>query len=166
MTAVGIITVAGLLVSWLYVRADDICTCVHKAWWGMFLAFCASTAAYNSGVGLGWFWWYAIPAIIAMGATIFVFYPQKLTATVWAFVALFAVNMLGGLWHWDSYKLVNSVDFLDVTTWVQIALIWRLRIENPDEGLGYGDDEDDEAPDIAAFKVVHGLRDVRASTKT
>ncbi len=162
----GLITVAGLLVSWWYVRADSICTCVHKAWWGMFLAFCASTAAFNLGVGLNWFWWYATPAVIAMCSAVWVFYPSKLSATVWVFAALFAVNMVGGLMHVDAYKLVGPVDVLDVFTWVQIALLWRLRIENPDEGLSYGDNEEEDN-NTSAFRLAHGnVRDVRTGAKT
>ncbi len=133
MTLAGIVTLVGLLVTFFYVRADRTCTCVHKAWWFVFLTFCSLTTGHN--LGLPGFWWYAVPALLSIGAMLLAFRERR-TPAMWLFTSIFGINIAGNMLGLDAYKLA-TVDTLDVLAWVQIALLMQLRLDNPDMGLTY-----------------------------
>lgn len=151
MTTVGLITIVGLLITFFHVRADRVGTCVQKAWWALFLVFCAVTASYNLGLDrAAHFWWYAIPATAAVFTTFFLFRGEVSRALA-AFCAIFVINAAGNYFQWDSYQLL-TVDLLDVLVWIQIVLLWRLSVEHPDEILSrpLGTNNNN------VFRVIHG----------
>lgn len=151
MTAVGIITVVGLLVTYFHVASDKIGTCVHKAWWALFLPFCAVTASYNLGADASaHFWFYAVPAIAACGWMLYTF-RHEIGFTVGAFCSLFVLNMLGNFFGLSRYAIV-TVDLLDVFVWTQIVLLWRMGAEHPDEILQRSLNHNPHN----VFRVIHG----------
>ncbi len=162
MTAAGLITLAGLLISFFYVRAERICTCVQKAWWCLFVPFVSVSISVNIGADAGsHFWLYAFPAIIGGSAILLLLWPQ-LTPAMWAFLAIFPINVVGNAIGLDQYKLA-TIDILDALVWAQILLLWRLREENPDDVLAHEPGRQNKNNNV--IRVIHGTGGAGTRTK-
>ncbi len=162
MTAAGLITLTGLLLSFFYVRSHHVCICVQSAWWCVFMPFVAVSVGFNLGADSSAnFWLYGIPAIVAaLGMYLFVWRSIRLTQAV--FLLIFPLNALGNAFGLDQYKMA-SIDILDVTVWIQIGLLLRLRHESVDEILSGFPGSTNNKNNV--IRIIHGVGGTGTSTK-
>lgn len=162
MTAAGLVTLVGLLISFFYCRADRVCTCVQKAWWALFIPFVMVSISVNIGADAGThFWLYAFPAIIGGSGILLLQWPN-LTPAMIAFLAIFPINVLGNAIGLDSYKFA-TIDVLDGLVWAQILLLWRLRAENVDDVLAHAPGSHHKNNNV--IRVIHGTGGAGTRTK-
>lgn len=151
MTFVGLITLAGFLVSFSLTIRPSVHSDVHKAWWCLFVPFVAIGAAHNLGVDNAP-WWYALSAMTAAFITIWAA-PEPLSSRAVSIALLFVFNTVGFLFDWGQYQLIG-VDILDVGVWVQLALLFQLSRDYPEDTLTRPSATTDDAQSNVS-RVVH-----------
>ncbi len=134
MTAVGIITLIGLVVAFRAVHQHRVMVETEKAWWALFYIFLATNIWHFTASNLSYFVLYAISAAIGIAWLVFVFRSQRYSHALILFMALFVVNTVALAYGLDAHRIL-TVGALDVCTWLQIALLFRLAKDYPDEIL-------------------------------
>ncbi len=91
---------------------------------------------------------------------LFVWRSSRLTQAV--FLLIFPLNVLGNAFGLDQYKM-TSIDILDVTVWIQIGLLLRLRHESVDEILSGFPGSTNNKNNV--IRIIHGVGGTGTSTK-
>lgn len=139
-TLSGSITFICLLVACFYVvwptKENAKHMAVVKSWYLLFALFLYVTAALFAPPASSRLLvtWYALPVICAASWFCWTFRDMRSLAA-YIFAAIFIVNLIGleaGLHRW---KLVATIDILDVLGWFQIGLLIQLGRQHPDPVL-------------------------------
>ncbi len=132
LTIPGLITVLGLLSAGYYIPGHDKRVC--EIFSCFFLTFCCVNAAVHLDVGREVYrLMYAIPALFSAAVTLYLFW-RDMDWRVYLLAGIYVFNVLAETFHLDLYKLVWSIDLLDILAWMQLALLVHLAYRAPRHG--------------------------------
>jgi len=124
VTAAGIVTSSGILISAYYLAIKD---------WRILIAFfcfCSTffsvnIAVQNDVIRSTYEIMYALPAMSGFLITLFLF-RKEMNSIILSFVCIYLFNIFGNWIQIDVHKLISNIDLLDILAWTQLYLLIRL----------------------------------------
>ncbi len=153
MTFVGLITLAGILVTFAHTIRPSVHSDVHKAWWCLFVQFCVATICVRLDLDHSTTTLYYVIAALINLVIIFAIFISRMTLASFAIALIFIVNVAGLTFGLEQYQLIG-VDILDVGVWVQLALLFQLSRDYPDDTITRPSATTDDAQSNVS-RVVH-----------